>query len=73
MSLNKKNILNELCEMPEHLRGISKEMLLIKYSKKLIDDLLKKKIIKIRKWHDGPGEIIIPTEKGMQSYKKQCK
>ena len=44
MSLNKKNILNELCEMPEHLRGISKEMLLIKYSKKLIDDLLKKKI-----------------------------
>ncbi len=73
MSLNKKNILNELCEMPEHLRGISKEMLLIKYSKKLIDDLLKKEIIKIRKWHDGPGEIIIPTEKGLQSYKKQCK
>ena len=73
MSLNKKNILNELCGMPEHLRGISKEMLLIKYSKKLIDDLLKKEIIKIRKWHDGPGEIIIPTEKGLQSYKKQCK
>jgi len=73
MSLNKKNILNELCGMPEHLRGISKEMLLIKYSKKLIDDLLKNKIIKIRKWHDGPGEIIIPTEKGLQSYKKQCK
>jgi len=73
MSLNKKNILNELCEMPEHLRGISKEMLLIRYSKKLIDDLLKKEIIKIRKWHDGPGEIIIPTEKGLQLYKKQCK
>ena len=71
MSLNKKNILNELCEMPEHLRGISKEMLLIKYSKKLIDDLLKKEIIKIRKWHDGPGEIIIPTEKGLDLYKKK--
>ena len=73
MSLNKKNILNELCEMPEHLRGISKEMLLIKYSKKLIDDLLKKEIIKIRKWHDGPGEIIIPTKKGLELYKKKCK
>ena len=73
MSLKTKNILNELCGMPEHLRGISKEMLLMKYNKKLIDNLLKKEIIKIRKWHDGPGEIIIPTNKGIILYKKQCR
>ena len=73
MSLNKKNILNELCDMPEHLRGISKEILLMKYNKRIIDVLLKEEIIKIRKWHDGPGEIIIPTKKGLELYKKQCK
>tara|TARA_B100001013_G_C24352187_1_gene340843 strand:- start:308 stop:529 length:222 start_codon:yes stop_codon:yes gene_type:complete len=73
MSLNKKNILNELCDMPEHLRGISKEILLMKYNKRIIDVLLKEEIIKIRKWHNGPGEIIIPTKKGLELYKKQCK
>ena len=70
MSLKKK-IINELCEMPEHLRGISKEVLLSKYNKKIIEDLLVQEIIKIRKWHDGPGEIIIPTTKGMKLYKKR--
>ena len=57
-----KKILIDLCEMPEHLRGISEEILLNKY---------KKKIIKIRKWHDGPGKIIIPTKKGLNLYKKK--
>ena len=32
---SKKKLLNELCEMPEHLRGISKEILLNKYEKKI--------------------------------------
>ena len=68
---SKKKLLNELCEMPEHLRGISKEILLNKYEKKIIDEALNEKIIKIRKWHDGPGEIIIPTEKGLDLYKKK--
>ena len=73
MSLNKKKILNELCEMPEHLRGISREILLMKYDEKLINDMLKKEIIKIRKWQKGPGEIIIPTKKGLELYKKKCR
>ncbi len=73
MSSNINDILNDLCKMPEHLRGISKEMLLKNYNKELIDELLKKEIIKIRKWHDGPGEIIIPTKKGLELYKKKCK
>ena len=73
MSLNKNNILNDLCEMPENLRGISREMLLLKYSKEQINSLLKKEVIKIRKWHNGPGEIIIPTKKGLKLYKKRCK
>ena len=68
---SKKKLINELCEMPEHLRGISEEILLNKYKKKIIDEALKEKIIKIRKWHDGPGEIIIPTEKGLGLYKKK--
>ena len=68
---SKKRILIDLCEMPEHLRGISEEILLNKYKKKIIDEALKEKIIKIRKWHDGPGEIIIPTEKGLGLYKKK--
>ena len=66
----KKKIINEFCEMPEHLRGISKEMLLSKYNEELIRNLLKEKIIKIRKWHDGPGEMIVPTDKGLKLYKK---
>ena len=57
--------------MPEHLRGISEEVLLKKYNKKVIDQALKEKIIKIRKWHDGPGKKIIPTEKGVNLYKKK--
>ena len=57
--------------MPEHLRCISEEVLLNKYNKKIIDQALKEKIIKIRKWHDGPGKIIIPTEKGLNLYKKK--
>ena len=68
---SKKKLRNELCEMPEHLRGISEEVLLKKYNKKVIDQALKEKIIKIRKWHDGPGKIIIPTEKGVNLYKKK--
>ena len=48
-------------------------MLLKNYKKELINELLKKEIIKIRKWHDGPGEIIIPTKKGLELYKKECK
>tara|TARA_B100000949_G_scaffold74282_1_gene66233 strand:+ start:1367 stop:1579 length:213 start_codon:yes stop_codon:yes gene_type:complete len=68
---SKKKILIDLCEMPEHLRGISEEVLLKKYNKKVIDQALKEKIIKIRKWHDGPGKIIIPTEKGVNLYKKK--
>ena len=44
----KKNLINELCEMPEHLRGISKEMLLNKYKKNIIDQSLNEEIIKIR-------------------------
>ena len=67
----KKNLINELCEMPEHLRGISKEMLLNKYKKNIIDQSLNEEIIKIRKWHNGPGEIIIPTKKGLALYKKK--
>ena len=67
----KKKLLNELCEMPEHLRGISKEILLNRYEKKVIEQALNEKIIKIRKWHDGPGKIIIPTEKGLNLYKKK--
>tara|TARA_Y100000590_G_scaffold35213_2_gene38291 strand:- start:1412 stop:1630 length:219 start_codon:yes stop_codon:yes gene_type:complete len=67
---SKKKLLRELCEMPEHLRGISKEVLLSKYNKKIILESLNEEIIKIRKWHDGPGEIIIPTEKGLDLYKK---
>ena len=70
MSLKKKLLL-ELCKMPEHLRGISKEILLNKYKKQIIDEALDEKIIKIRKWHDGPGEIIIPTIKGLNIYKKK--
>tara|TARA_Y100000590_G_C15668602_1_gene995447 strand:+ start:541 stop:753 length:213 start_codon:yes stop_codon:yes gene_type:complete len=70
MSLKKKLLL-ELCKMPEHLRGISKEMLLIKYNQKVINDLLKDNLIKIRKWHDGPGEIIIPTNKGLELNKRK--
>ena len=66
-----KKILIDLCEMPEHLRGISKEILLNKYKKQIIDEALDEEIIKIRKWHDGPGEIIIPTEKGLDLYKKK--
>ena len=66
-----KKILIDLCEMPEHLRGISEEILLNKYKKKIIDKALKEKIIKIRKWHDGPGVIIIPTKKGLDLYKKK--
>ena len=66
-----KKILIDLCEMPEHLRGISEEILLNKYNKKILDKALKEKIIKIRKWHDGPGEIIIPTIKGLNIYKKK--
>ena len=66
-----RNILIDLCEMPEHLRGISEETLLNKYKKKIIDKALKEKIIKIRKWHDGPGKIIIPTKKGLSLYKKK--
>ena len=66
-----KNILIDLCEMPEHLRGISEEILLNKYNKKILEEALKKKIIKIRKWHDGPGKILIPTEKGLNLYKKK--
>ena len=66
-----KKILIDLCEMPEHLRGISKEILLNKYEKKIIDEALNEEIIKIRKWHDGPGEIIIPTKKGLNLYKKK--
>ena len=31
----------------------------------------KDQIIKIRKWHNGPGEIIIPTKKGLALYKKK--
>ena len=68
---SKKKLINELCEMPEHLRGISEEILLNKYKKKIIDEALKEKIIKIRKWHDGPGKIIIPTKKGLNLYKKK--
>ena len=68
---SKKKILIDLCEMPEHLRGISEEVLLKKYNKKVIDQALKEKIIKIRKWHDGPGKVIIPTEKGVNLYKKK--
>ena len=30
---SKKKVINELCEMPEHLRGISEEILLNKYKK----------------------------------------
>ena len=41
-----KKILIDLCEMPEHLRGISEEILLNKYKKKIIDEALKEKIIK---------------------------
>ena len=68
---SKKEILKDLCEMPEHLRGISKEVLLNKYKKKIIEEALNERIIKIRKWHDGPGEIIIPTEKGLRLHKKK--
>ena len=68
---SKKNILIDLCEMPEHLRGISEEVLLNKYNKKIIDEALKEEIIKIRKWHDGPGKIIVPTKKGLDLYKKK--
>ena len=68
---SKKKLINELCEMPEHLRGISEEILLNKYDKKILEEALKKKIIKIRKWHDGPGKILIPTEKGLDLYKKK--
>ena len=68
---SKKKLINELCEMPEHLRGISKEILLNKYEKKIIDEALNQEIIKIRKWNNGPGEIIIPTEKGLGLYKKK--
>ena len=68
---SKKKLLKELCEMPEHLRGISKEILLNRYEKKVIEQALNEKIIKIRKWHDGPGEIIIPTIKGLNIYKKK--
>ena len=66
-----KKILIDLCEMPEHLRGISEEILLNKYNKKILDKALKEKIIKIRKWHDGQGKIIIPTKKGLSLYKKK--
>ena len=66
-----KKILIDLCEMPEHLRGISEEILLNKYKKEIIDEALKEKIIKIRKWQDGPGKIIIPTKKGLSLYKKK--
>ena len=69
--MTSKKILIDLCEMPEHLRGISEEVLLKKYNKKVIDQALKEKIIKIRKWRDGPGKIIIPTEKGVNLYKKK--
>ena len=68
---SKKKLINELFEMPEHLRGISKEILLNKYEKRIIDEALNEEIIKIRKWHDGPGEIIIPTKKGFNLYKKK--
>jgi len=68
---SKEKLINELCEMPEHLRGISKEILLNKYEKKIIDEALNQEIIKIRKWNDGPGEIIIPTKKGLNLYKKK--
>ena len=68
---SKKKLLNELCEMPEHLRGISKEILLNKFDKKTIKKLLEEKVIEIRKWHDGPGEIIIPTKKGVAYAKKK--
>jgi len=68
---SKKKLINELFEMPEHLRGISKEILLNKYEKRIIDEALNEEIIKIRKWHDGPGEIIIPTKKGLNLYKKK--
>jgi len=68
---SKKKLINELFEMPEHLRGISKEILLNKYEKRIIDVALNEEIIKIRKWHDGPGEIIIPTKKGLNLYKKK--
>ena len=37
---SKKKLINELFEMPEHLRGISKEILLNKYEKKIIDEAL---------------------------------
>ena len=67
----KKKILKDLCEMPEHLRGISMEILLTKYNEKLINNLLNDKIIKIRKWYNGPGKIIIPTKKGLLLYKKK--
>ena len=36
-----KKILIDLCEMPEHLRGISEEILLNKYKKEIIDEALK--------------------------------
>ena len=68
---SKKNILIDLCEMPEHLRGISEEILLNKNNKKIIDEALKEEIIKIRKWRDGPGKIIVPTKKGLDLYKKK--
>ena len=70
-TMTSKKILADLCEMPEHLRGISEEILLNKYNKKVIDEALKEKIIKIRKWHDGPGKILIPTEKGLNLYRKK--
>ena len=45
-------------------------MLLSKYNEELISNLLNENIIKIRKWHDGPGEMIVPTDKGLKLYKK---
>jgi hypothetical protein len=58
-------ILDRLCAAPKAVRGISEGMLIRIFGEpRALDELAQAKLIHRRGWHDGPGEIWLPTAEG---------
>ena len=58
-------ILVRLCSAPKAVQGMSEGMLNRVFGEpRAIEELAAARLIRRRGWHDGPGEIWVPTEDG---------